>query len=84
MARKKSVKKSTSYKFDSNIESIYETEIEFDCPVRGKVKQKVKVKRYKQPELDIKHQMSVSDPAAKLEEKDDGLRIYDVPEETEE
>lgn len=28
------------------VEKIYETEIEFMCPVRGLVKQKVKVKKY--------------------------------------
>ena len=35
------------------IMDVYETEIEFDCPSRGKIKQKVKVQRYKEKEQPI-------------------------------
>lgn len=43
----------------------YETEIEFTCPVRGLVKQKVKVKKLKsvdiQPVADIRRSKSLAD-----------------------
>ena len=70
-------------KRDPRIEEIYEEEVTFDCPVRGKVKQKVKIKRFKPlTEQDGKHLVvSVSELAEKLDEKDDGLSIYNDGEE---
>ena len=62
-------------KNDSKIEQVVETEIEFICPKRGKVKQKVKLKKLKSVKLNISqivgHQNSVSD----LEDQDDGLLL---------
>ena len=70
-------------KLDPRIEKIYEREITFDCPVRGLVTQKVKVKRYKP--LAEQHQKqpisSASEVVDKLEEKDSGLSIYNDGEE---
>jgi hypothetical protein len=34
-------------KLDPRIEEIYEEEVEINCPVRGKIKQLVKIKRYR-------------------------------------
>lgn len=56
---KKALKKSkpakkAQEKVDPNIERVYEQEIEFMCPVRGLVKQKVKVKKYKTQCTDVK------------------------------
>lgn len=56
----------------------YETEIEFTCPVRGVVKQKVLVKKYKNVDNQV-----VSDPlpsksiADKLDRKFSGLTLVD-------
>lgn len=60
-------------------DSIYETEIEFMCPVRGLVKQKVKVKKFKSNEIqqvdDIKlPSKSVTD---QLDVKYSGLMLDD-------
>lgn len=60
------------------LESTYETEIEFTCPVRGLVKQKVKVKRYQGsqpvPVVDIRPSNSLTD---KLDAKHSGLMLED-------
>jgi hypothetical protein len=60
------------------IESVYETEIEFTCPVRGLVKQKVKVKKFKsaevQPVSDIRQSKSLAD---QLDLKYSGLILDD-------
>ncbi len=60
----------------------YEQEIEFVCPVRGKIKQKVTVNRFKSLDSDVgkKTVLSGDDILHKLEEKDDGLDIYDGQE----
>lgn len=59
-------------------ENIYETEIEFICPVRGLVKQKVKVKRYRgsepQPVVDIRPSNAITD---QLDGKYSGLMLDD-------
>jgi hypothetical protein len=63
---------------DHRIEEIYEEIVEFICPVRGKVKQKVKIKRLK-TRLDIGYQASpvpLKDPLEEIEATDDGLAIY--------
>ena len=56
----KKVKKETP-----DLLEVYETEIEFTCPVRGLVKQKVKVKKLKsvdvQPITDIRRSKSLTD-----------------------
>lgn len=40
---------------DPNVEEIYEETITFNCPQRGKVSQKVKVKRYKSRIIETPH-----------------------------
>ena len=54
----------------------YETEIEFTCPVRGLVKQKVKVKKFKSvsitPIADIRRSKSLAD---ELDLKYSGLNL---------
>lgn len=62
---------------DPRIEEIYEQEVTFTCPVRGKVTQKVKIKRFKPlGEHAAKHVLQSSDSIDRLEEDDDGLSIY--------
>lgn len=67
------------------LDSEYETEIEFTCPVRGLVKQKVKVKKYKsveaKPSVDIKQSKNLAD---QLDVKYSGLMLDDntVEDET--
>jgi hypothetical protein len=57
---------------------VYETEIEFTCPVRGLIKQKVKVKRLKSVDVrlvsDIRHSKSLAD---ELDLKYSGLNLND-------
>lgn len=70
---------------DPNIEEVYETEITFTCPVRGLVKQKVKVKRYKTKCLDTKSIIgseSDSKLLSQIDEEEDGLSVF-VPEDEE-
>ena len=68
---------------DPRVEEIYEEEVTFTCPVRGLVKQKVKIKRFKPlAEQATKHLMtSIGDLVDKLDEQDDGLSIYNNGEE---
>lgn len=61
---------------DPRIQRIYEEIVEFDCPVRGRVKQKVKIKRFKTLNEQTKQLMASSDDIDKLEDSDDGLAIY--------
>ena len=70
-------------KRDPRIEEIYEEEVTFNCPVRGKVTQKVKIKKFKPlAEQESKHLItSISELVDQLEEKDDGLSIYSDGEE---
>lgn len=60
------------------LESTYETEIEYMCPVRGLVKQKVKIKRYRgcepAPVVDIRPSTSLAD---QLDIKYSGLLLDD-------
>ena len=83
MGRPKKAVKPEKPKRDPNIEAVYEEEITFTCPVRGLVKQKVKVKRYKPlAEHDSRHlQVPIDELISKLDEKDDGLSIYSDGEE---
>jgi hypothetical protein len=70
-------------KRDPRIEEIYEEEVTFTCPVRGLVKQKVKVKRFKPlAEQEQKHLVAcIGELVDQLEEQDDGLSIYSDGEE---
>jgi len=82
MGRPKKVKPDQQ-KRDPNVESVYETEVTFTCPIRGLVTQKVKVKRYKPPaEHRSGHlQVPIDELIEKLDEKDDGLAIYNDGED---
>jgi hypothetical protein len=81
MPRPKGAKnKSTQPKIDPRIEEIYETVIEYDCPVRGRVKQKVLVKKLRDNATDIGPTVNAVDPIAEVEKEDDGLSIYSEEE----
>ena len=69
---KDKVKAPPQMNFDPRIEEMYEKVIEFDCPVRGRVKQKVLVKRYKSQWLDPKQYIHNKDSLDKI---DDGSVI---------
>jgi hypothetical protein len=80
IAKKPKVKAKAPPK-DPRIEEIYEDEISFNCPVRGKVTQKVKVKRFKPLyEQAVKHVLAVKEDVDSLDKEDDGLSIYDGEE----
>lgn len=69
-------------KKDNRIEEVYEQEVTFTCPKRGKVTQVVKIKRCKPAVLnDGKYILQSSDSIDRLEEQDDGLSIYSDGEE---
>lgn len=86
---KKTTKKSTpketkpKEKKDPRIEETYTEEVEFMCPVRGLIKQKVKVKRFKPlNQQDPKYRIvTIDELAAKLDTEDDGMSIYSDGEE---
>lgn len=69
---------------DPRIEEIYEEWVEFDCPTRGRVRQLVKVKRYKSLLQDSIHVVQSDDKIDKLDQEDDGLGIYSEDEEVKE
>jgi len=74
MARPKGAKnKKKHVSLDSQIEEIVEIEIEFVCPTRGKVKQKVKMKKLKPAKIDPVQQIATADEIDKI---DNGLSIY--------
>ncbi len=86
MARTKGSKNKTKKTTDKDpmVEEIVTEEIEFNCPIRGKVKQKVKVKRLKKVNTDSRPIMNASQDAVDaLDREDDGLTIYDESEEIE-
>ena len=69
--------KTPTQRKDPRIEKVYEKEVEFVCPVRGKVKQIVKIKKYKTlGESPIREVARSSDPLMDLDKIDDGLSIY--------
>lgn len=64
----------------SPIEETYETEITYDCPVRGKVTQKVTVTRLKPVEKDdteSREILPIKNLAVKLDSKFSGLILSD-------
>lgn len=76
-------KKANKEKLDPSIEEVYEQEVTFMCPIRGLVKQKVKIKKYKSRSTDVPVVIgseSDSDLISKIDEKDDGLSIYSEEE----
>ena len=68
---------------DPRIEEIYEREITFTCPVRGLVKQKVKVKRYRPLDQQVHGQAAPTTDKLtdQLDKNDDGMSIYEDGDE---
>ena len=85
---KKIVKKKPKLKepLDPNVEEIYEEEVWFTCPTRGRIKQKVKIKRLKSRIVDEKElkPLNVNNLLDNIEQEDDGLSIYTEEELTKE
>ena len=78
---KKKPKKTYAKKqpLDPNVEEIYEEEVWFNCPKRGMIKQKVKIKRYKTKCIDNKEIIGSEVESGildQIERTDDGLSIY--------
>lgn len=67
---------------DPRIQEVFEEEVEYVCPVRGLIKQKVKVRKFKPLSSEQLQPTAAGDPLADIESKDDGLSIYseDEPE----
>ena len=61
MARKKKASKKKRGHNKSSIEAEYYEEIEIDCPIRGKIKQKVKVTRLKSKLVDARQYIGGGD-----------------------
>jgi hypothetical protein len=76
-------KKAPKERKDPRIEETYEEEVSFMCPIRGLVKQKVKVKRFKPlNQQDIRYRIvPIDEIVAKLDNQDDGMAIYSDGEE---
>jgi hypothetical protein len=84
MARQKNTKRKKKHVFeDPQIEEIVEVEIEYICPKRGKVKQKVKMKKLKPVKVNCIQQISTSDEVEKIDE-DQSLSIYSDDDSDEE
>lgn len=82
MVRSKNKKAtSKSNKTDSDLVEIVEKEIEFICPVRGRIKQKVKVKKLKPVKVNQHEVVGTSDAAEAIDAIDSGLDIYAESEE---
>ena len=67
-------------KKDSMIDDVVEIEMEFFCPKRGKIKQKVKVKKLKPIVPNIKHVMNTSSREDIIDSEEE-LPLYDEMEE---
>lgn len=80
MARPKGLKYKKDPSKDPMIEEIVEIEMEFICPKRGKVKQKVKVKRLKSLQKDSHQIIDTKDPIENLD-KDDYSSDVEILEE---
>jgi hypothetical protein len=78
-----SVKKAKKPKETNNpmVEEIVEREITFTCPVRGKVTQKVKVKKVKAADHKVGITVVSSDALNDLEKDDDGLKMFEEVED---
>lgn len=81
MPRPKGAKNKTKKKANDDIMEEVEIEVEFTCPVRGKIKQKVKVKKMKSMVPQYKNLVASSDVVTDLDAKDDGLEMYEDVEE---
>lgn len=85
MARPKGAKnkKKTNHVFqDPQVEEIVEEWVEYTCPTRGKVRQKVKIKKLKKVNTEPKVFMGARDIIEDLESKEDSLSEVELdPEE---
>jgi len=85
MGRPKKIasKKKPKEKKDPRIEETYEEEITFMCPLRGLIKQKVKVKKFKPlDKQDPRHVIApIDEISTQLDANDDGMSIYSDGEE---
>ena len=83
MARPKGAKNKKHVFEDPQVEEIVEVEIDFICPVRGKIKQKVKMKRLKKVTSTHDHKfVGASSIIDDLESKEDDLSSLNTdPEE---
>lgn len=83
MGRPKGAKNKKASPKDPMVEEIIEQEIEFICPVRGKVKQKVKIKRLKKPTaITVNPAVVSNDEISKIDGRDE-LESYDEIENIE-
>lgn len=74
---KSNVKSGPKKHKDPNVEDVIETEVEFDCPVRGRVKQKVKIKKLKPVENDARAIVGSSDDIDGIDGEETDLPLYD-------
>lgn len=66
---------------DDLLEGEYYTEVEFVCPKRGKIKQRIKVKKYKTPKYT--EEITYLKTKSTLLDDDDDLSIIDLSEDME-
>lgn len=82
MARPKGAKNKKHVFQDPEVEEIVEVEIDFVCPVRGKIKQKVKMKRLKKIKTEQKVFVGAQSIIDDIEAKEDDLSLQEPdPEE---
>lgn len=83
MARPKGSKNKKKHVFeDPTVEEIVEVEVEFNCPVRGKVKQKVKMKKLKHVRREDRVFTGIQDIINEIEKEEKELSETDPdPEE---
>ena len=78
MGRPKGSKNKTASKTDPNVEEMYETEVEYMCPIHGLQKQKVKVKKLKPVASDVvKQAVNSEDALDNVDHEEDELPDYD-------
>lgn len=66
---------------DRDLIDVVEEQIEFNCPVRGRVTQKVKVKRLKTVKIQHLDVVGTSGAVEAIDAIDDGLEIYSNSED---
>jgi hypothetical protein len=78
MARPKGAKNKKHVFKDPKVESVVEEWVEFTCPVRGKVKQKVKIKKIRKVNMDGKMFVGARDIIEDLESKEGDISSTDA------
>ena len=82
LKKKAKPKPKKAEKLDPRVEEIREEWVEYICPVRGKVRQKVKIIKYKSlGEQNEKHIVPTNTTSEQIDAIDNGLHIYSVDEE---